>query len=195
MLKIFVYNIKGFEGTPSKLAHQFLTHLLEEELHEKAENLYFAKHAQGKPYLISHPHIHFNISHSFDYIAIALSDKPVGIDIEKIRTRNYKPILERYFAAEEQNYIFSLDPEKQNASFIQLWTLKECFLKYKGCGIANNIEAYPLVIDPLNHSVQVKNNKGEIVFFHTQCLAEEYYISLCTPRTSEAIFYFQDAGI
>ena len=39
----------------------------------------------GKPELISHPDIHFNISHSEDIAACALSRQEIGVDIEKIQ--------------------------------------------------------------------------------------------------------------
>lgn len=36
----------------------------------------------GKPYLRLHPELSFNISHSGDWIACALGDAPVGLDIQ-----------------------------------------------------------------------------------------------------------------
>lgn len=48
----------------------------------------------GKPILIDGGK-HFSISHSEDLIAIAFSDSNCGIDIEKIKLREFKKIAER----------------------------------------------------------------------------------------------------
>ena len=39
----------------------------------------------GKPYLVDHTGVFFNISHCQKAIAVAVSDKPVGIDVESFR--------------------------------------------------------------------------------------------------------------
>lgn len=48
----------------------------------------------GKPILIDGGK-HFSISHSEDLIAIAFSDSNCGVDIEKIKLREFKKIAER----------------------------------------------------------------------------------------------------
>ena len=49
------------------------------------KQLEFSANTYGKPYLIGSPHIQFNISHTGSYVACALADEPVGIDIEFIK--------------------------------------------------------------------------------------------------------------
>ena len=39
----------------------------------------------GKPYFPDHPDVHFNLSHTAGAVLVALSDRPVGVDIERIR--------------------------------------------------------------------------------------------------------------
>ncbi len=39
--------------------------------------------ASGKPFFADHPSVHFNISHSFEYVLCAIADHPVGCDIER----------------------------------------------------------------------------------------------------------------
>ena len=48
----------------------------------------------GKPVLLD-GRKHFSISHSEDFIALAFSDSPCGVDIEKIKLREFKKIAER----------------------------------------------------------------------------------------------------
>ena len=48
----------------------------------------------GKPFIIGHPDIHFNISHCREGVICVVSDRPVGVDIESIR--EYRESLVRY---------------------------------------------------------------------------------------------------
>ena len=101
--------------------------------------------ATGKPYLsqISGSPIHFSLSHSGNYAVLAVSDRPLGVDIEMIKP--YRPkVAQRVFSREE---LFFLDNgtsdsgyDRENsdidARFFFLWTRLEAALKINGEGIA-----------------------------------------------------------
>lgn len=90
----------------------------------------------GKPYLTSHPGIHFNISHCKTAIAVAVSTAPVGIDIESIR-KPTPALIERTMNPGESRLILdSADPARQ---FTRLWTRKESVFKLTGTGITDDI--------------------------------------------------------
>lgn len=82
----------------------------------------------GKPYIKNNP-IYFNISHSNEYIVIIISDKECGIDIEKIRPIK-KDIIEKICIDKEKELICN------DKSFVEMWTKKEAYSKYKGMGYA-----------------------------------------------------------
>ena len=46
----------------------------------------FAYNEHGKPYLKEHPDIHFSISHCKEAVGCFVSNRPCGLDIERIRT-------------------------------------------------------------------------------------------------------------
>lgn len=74
----------------------------------------------------------FSISHCKHAIAVAISEKPVGIDIEHIRTA--KPeLVARTMNEKEQNVICSAP--SPDVAFTRLWTQKEAVLKMQGTGI------------------------------------------------------------
>ena len=83
---------------------------------------------------------HFNISHSGGYIALAIDQVPVGIDIENIR--NAEEDLRNYISNdEEKKYIHD------DESFFEVWTNKEALVKANGNGInrkINTIQSLPL---------------------------------------------------
>ena len=70
----------------------------------------------------------FSISHCRHAIAVAVSESPVGIDVESIRNAD-DALIEHTMNAQELAYIRqSKDP---SVAFIELWTRKESFLTRK----------------------------------------------------------------
>ena len=90
------------------------------------------RNEHGKPFLADYPEIHFNISHCKSGIAVAVSDHPVGIDIESYR--EFSDHLLRYTMNEEEQRIIeeSDDPVR---TFTEYWTKKEAVFKLHGTGI------------------------------------------------------------
>ena len=90
----------------------------------------------GKP--IS-PFMHFNVSHSFGLVMLAINNKDIGIDVELIR--EVDPSLKDYVTSEEEKKHLHDDE-----SFFKIWTSKESLLKCLGSGIRkrlNEISSIP----------------------------------------------------
>src|SRR5574344_1538452 len=66
------------------LAYNLLCTGLEEE-YGITEKPVFEYGEHGKPSIIGHDDVHFNLSHGKTAVACAISEKPIGIDIESIR--------------------------------------------------------------------------------------------------------------
>lgn len=96
----------------------------------------FSYHANGKPYLAEFPHLHFNLSHCRTAVLCALSSRPVGVDVERIRTA--RPDLLRYTMNldEQQQILSSSHPD---LTFTRLWTRKEALLKLTGDGVGSHM--------------------------------------------------------
>ena len=66
----------------------------------------YGESERGKPFLKGYPDVYFNISHTKGRCAVALSDKPVGIDIERFRDffdgHSFVTIAKRYFSEAER---------------------------------------------------------------------------------------------
>ena len=88
----------------------------------------------GAPYIEGGPH--FSISHCKRGIAVAVSENPIGIDIESIRT--FSPELMRKTMNEDEQLRItsSAIPELE---FIRFWTQKEALLKLQGTGIISDL--------------------------------------------------------
>src|SRR6195952_3776110 len=67
--------------------------------------------SHGKPYLVNLPY-HISLSHSFDYAAVMIGKRPVGIDIEQIKQK-VERIAHKFMRDEELKFINEPDKIKQ----------------------------------------------------------------------------------
>ncbi|MBP3717896.1 MAG: 4'-phosphopantetheinyl transferase superfamily protein, partial [Eubacterium sp.] len=86
--------------------------------------------------LEKHPDAKYNISHSGEYVAVAVSDEVVGVDIECKKDNDFK-VTKRCFEAEAIEYISG-----DQSRFRDVWTVKEAFLKCKGIGISVPLNSF-----------------------------------------------------
>lgn len=93
-----------------------------------------AANENGKPYLTAVPAVHFSLSHSAAWAVCAVSDHPVGVDIQQCRSFNPN-IADRFFHPDEVQYLSSLSPAERENAFYTLWALKESYVKADGRGL------------------------------------------------------------
>ena len=102
----------------------------------------------GKPWIVGHPEIHFNLSHCREAVLCMLSDRPVGVDVESVR--KFKDSLIRYTMNDKEVEMIMQAP-RPDVEFIRLWTRKEAVLKLTGEGINDNLKdvlndcPYPII--------------------------------------------------
>ena len=92
-----------------------------------------------KPVLESDKGLCFNISHSGDYVVVAISDSQVGCDIQEVRPYNPK-VAGRNYCQRETDLIEN--SHSKDEAFIRLWALKESVLKYTGKGLSGGLSTY-----------------------------------------------------
>ncbi len=108
---------------------------------QEPARLTFAYEPRGKPTLAGHPSLHFNLSHTKDHLAIAISDHPVGVDIEGLdRATDMIALAERFFHPHEAACLRAADPRDHARLFFRWWTAKEALLKAWGVGLGHEGE-------------------------------------------------------
>lgn len=133
------------------------------------DEIVFGRGKYGKPFILNFPEFYYNISRTRNAIAIALSCKDIGIDIERI-LNNQQKIAMRFFTADEYQYIYG-DQTYQDRRFYEIWTKKEAYIKCVGKGLTM----------PLN-SFTVLDSNSEL-----KCqsfLIDNYMISFCLKHLS-----------
>lgn len=124
----------------------------------------------GKPY--SESGKRFNISHSGDYVIIALSDFEIGCDIEYEKELDYERTGKIVFHKNELRKLSEADDKKDY--FYRVWTRKESFIKCIGKGFAFKAS-----------SVDLSELKDEFIcggrtFFFKEYMLKDAKIMLCT---------------
>ena len=100
--------------------------------------------------------VDFSISHCKNAIAVALSDRPVGVDVESFRHAE-EPLLKRTMNPDEQAEVRAAsDPAE---SFTCLWTKKEAVLKLRGTGIVDNLHEVLADLDNIQLQTIVKKKR------------------------------------
>ena len=117
MLKIFYTPFFGRSG--SAAVYSLLEHAFANEYGGALPQV--KKTPNGKPYFPDRPDVHFSLSHARTHVLCAISDAPVGADIESPRHISERAIS--YFCSSEELVFF--DP-------IDLWVLKESYIKLIG---------------------------------------------------------------
>ena len=190
---------------PCKAAQQhwhgrrLLAQALKEEYQIDFTEDMIALMANGKPCFKELP-IFFNISHCSGMAVCALADVPVGVDVETGR-RVKDSIMHRVLSPWEQAYVKEQIHVKEQPEsvdrFLELWTLKESFIKMTGEGLR-------IPLDTVNFRLRESIEAGSAVaegarlwrssdriscsrpgYFMQWKLDGGYVLSLCTEEERE----------
>lgn len=115
--------------------------------------------------------LHFNISHSGDYVLFALSDREIGCDIEKTRDIIPEKLGKIVFCDNELTAIKNSADKQQ--CFFDLWTRKESLLKCLGKGFHQSSKS----VDVSREICQIAESTYHFKMWHK----EGYTASVCSP--------------
>lgn len=115
--------------------------------------------SNGKPYLLQ-PKKNISISHSKEYVAIAIAEKKIGIDIEKIDKRILK-LKEKILNSREVNRFVAADERVLHI----IWGIKESVYKQQSEEINYLEDIEVKKIGENTAEVQVKNHLQKVEFF------------------------------
>lgn len=71
----------------------------------------------------------FSLSHSGDVVAVAVSDAPIGVDVEGTERERYEMIADHIFSDAERAHYEALEENAKMRFVMQAWTQKESLFK------------------------------------------------------------------
>jgi len=137
--------------------------LICERLKIRNQDLQIVQNRYGKPMVQDLSNLYFNNSHSGQWVVSAISDAPIGIDIEKISDIDLR-IAEHFFSEQELLDINSLQTEARVSYFFELWTLKESYIKADGRGLSLPLSSFT-----------IRKQEGHIGLYTDNCLKSCFF--------------------
>ncbi|MDP4147133.1 MAG: hypothetical protein Q8936_22100 [Bacillota bacterium] len=84
----------------------------------------FTTNEYGKPLLKGNKNVHFNLSHSGQWVLCAIDNRSVGVHVELVQPMELE-IAERFFSEEEYTYIINKTGCERLVSFLNFERLKK----------------------------------------------------------------------
>lgn len=153
----------------------------------KPEDIKFKKDNYDRPFL-DHSEVKdfdFNLSHSGEYVVLAISDKRIGIDIEEIKPIDLN-LSEDCFHEKERQFLLQSGKD-QLAVFYNIWTLKESFIKAIGEGLSYPLKNFYFDMNDPQFNINILDHKyNESWNFKTYNIDDNYKMAACI-KNSELI--------
>jgi 4'-phosphopantetheinyl transferase len=107
----------------------------------------FSRNAHGRPEIAPHHGLHFNLSNAPGLVACAVGRREVGVDVESHARGSAILELTRWvFTDAEWRALTELPQERRAGRALEIWTLKEAYLKARGIGLASPLQGIEFAI-------------------------------------------------
>ncbi len=131
--------------------------------------LSFAKDENGKPY-IEGGKWQFNLSHSGTRVCCAVSDMPVGADVQKMEERDFEKLAQKFCSAQEFLRLMRFAGEQRKQFFYEFWARKEALAKRDSVGAGTDFK------------------KVDVTKWHVCCLTQgEYMYAVAAGKAFELV--------
>jgi len=127
-----------------------LRHILARYLETAPERLRFGYAPAGKPFLIEHHDLHFNLSHAADVLVLGVArERQLGVDVERVPPDEVVDSVSGIvFSAPECKALRGLEPGARRELFARLWTRKEAYIKADGRGMSLSLDHIDVSTSP-----------------------------------------------
>jgi 4'-phosphopantetheinyl transferase len=135
------------------VAHALLRRALSAQFQLPPGDWTFVPASNGKPRLeadlAARTHLSFSLAHTDGLVACVVTrDADVGIDVEAIdRSTDALEVAQRHFSPFEIADVEQCRADSRQPRFIEIWTLKEAYVKAIGDGLSCPLDSFGFVFD------------------------------------------------
>jgi 4'-phosphopantetheinyl transferase len=176
------------------IAHDLLRRSLSRYAPVQPDAWEFAANAYGKPQLVNGA-LSFSLSHTRGLVACAVAARmPIGIDVESVSRGADPQIADRFFSAWEAAMLHECPEDRRRVRFIELWTLKEAFLKALGLGLSRSLASVSFDVGVDGTIVCSSDEAAEVREFQFALLepAPHTRLAVAARPTSRASFLVRE---
>lgn len=116
----------------------------------------------------------FSLTHSLNYVACAISDENIGIDLEESNRKLFLPksekqlfsMAKRICTPTEYTYFSTLSREEQIRVYLEIWTRKESFAKADGRGLSIGFDRVEVLeLEEFERKTKIAKADSECLFY------------------------------
>lgn len=137
----------------------------------------------GKPVIDGCTSLFFNLSHSGSKAICIIGETENGCDIELIK-EYHQPIVNRFYAQGEIEYLSTCNEEERTKAFYRLWTLKESFMKVTGLGMSLPLNEFTI---KLADNISVSQNVDNRAYYFREFNLKDYCCSCCIADNPDGL--------
>ncbi len=172
-------------------------HLLSARCGTAPGDFRFVENSHGRPE-IAHPSLdrplRFNLSHSGGLVACVIGEAgQIGVDVERLeRPPIDRRVIQRYCSEAEQAALADMPDLMRHERFLQLWTLKEAYVKARGTGLTLPLRDVSFDIGtegPGDVSFNGVDDESRWMFAHTR-LEPKHLLAVAAERQPD-----EDVGL
>ena len=179
-----IHNMKQEKSRKQSMGVGLLLQKVLALYHMQDSDVFVDEH--GKPKVEG---LEFSLSHSGNLVLCAVSEEPVGCDIERLREAP-KGVAERYFSDAEQAYLSHFSADEHDREFFRIWTMKDSYVKMTGEGLRVSFEAYEIAMEDTGARV-IRHGEMQSCYLSTMEL-EGHIMSICAESSASVEIIWED---
>lgn len=125
------------DGLRSICANLLARNFIAKKISRTVEEVLILRDTRGKPF-VADSNLQVSLSHSRNWITCCVSSESVGVDVEEDFS-DALDIAQNFFAPQEYFWLKDLRSVELQRNFLKLWTLKESYGKFLGCGLSEEL--------------------------------------------------------
>lgn len=137
----------------------------------------------GKPYLLDHNDVYFNLSHSGSWVICGIGSVPLGVDVEEMKKKELS-IANKIYTKEENYSIFTQSSENRIKTFYKIWTLKESYVKNVGKGLSIPFDSFSFLFHEDDIQFYIKGERNHSFSFSAGQLDDQHSVAICVNTKS-----------
>lgn len=155
-----------------------------------ASGFTFVENEHGRPEIaapaLDSP-LRFNLSHSGGIVACVIGgERQIGVDVERLdRPPVDARVIRRYCSDTEQAALMAMPDTQRHERFLELWTLKEAYVKARGTGLTLPLSKVAFAMGsegPGDVSFNGIDDEARWVFAHTR-LEPKHLLAIAAERS------------
>lgn len=146
----------------------------------------YTRNPHGKPYLCGKEGLYVNWSHSGDCVLCGLSDREIGVDLQRMEKEPGAGLIRKALQPEELVLYERTEETQRKSLFYAYWTVKESFLKAKGTGFAASLDTFYVNLEGPCPEVVPRDKKEPYTCRILEGI-EDYAAAVCIQGAAEGL--------